>query len=89
MSKADATVDIDLIAYTIAQAAAALGIDIERMSGLISAGVVPHIALGNRRVVGKRALEQWLTDACMANASPVAQLPPPKLQPLRRRTKPA
>jgi excisionase family DNA binding protein len=85
MAKADAIADIELIAYTIEQAAAALGLDKERVSNLVRVGVIPHIALGGRRLIGKRALEHWLTDACLANARTTEIAAPSRLTPLRRR----
>lgn len=84
MSKLGAEHTVELIAYTIAEAAAALGLDEARVRDLIRTGVLPHIALGNRRLVGKRALEQWLTEACLANASGAFAVPA-RPTPLRKR----
>jgi hypothetical protein len=85
MSKRYASDQIDLVAYNIQQAAAALGLDEERVSGLIRVGVLPHIVFGNRRVVGKRALEEWLTAACLANATAIVTAAPVRQTRLRPR----
>ena len=85
MAKSDVGGGIELIAYTVEQAAAALGIDKERMGAMIRAGSVPHISLGARRLVGKAALERWLTEACLANATAEISTAPTRPTPLRRR----
>lgn len=80
MAKADATLEIERIAYTVEEAAAALGINSDRMGGLVRVGAVPHILLGQRVLIGKVALEQWLTNGCLSSirveepAAPVRRL---------------
>lgn len=70
MAKSDATVTIERIAYTIGESAAALGINADRMGRLVRLGLIPHIQLDDSQhpLIGKRALEQWLTEQCLANA---------------------
>lgn len=83
MAKSDAEVNIERIAWNVAEAAAALGINHERMGGLVRIGAVPHLMLGQRVLIGKAALEQWLTEACLASLRQTEQRPTPTRQ-LRR-----
>jgi hypothetical protein len=67
VSKADALVEIRRLAYNVEESAAALGIDKDRMGGLVRVGRVPHMLVGGRVLIGIAALEQWLSQECMAN----------------------
>jgi len=62
MAKLDAIVEIERIAYNIQEAAAELGIGRVQLGGLVRIGAVPHMKLGTRVLIGKRALEQWPTE---------------------------
>jgi len=75
MAKSDAAVAIERIAFTVEEAAAALGINRTQMGGLVRIGAVPHKMLGQRVLIGRQALEQWLTDECLASVRPESPSP--------------
>lgn len=75
MSKSDATLEIRRIAYNVEEGAAALGIDKDRMGGLVRIGRVPHVMLGGRVLIGVAALDQWLTAECLSNLREQADAP--------------
>lgn len=66
-NKSDAEIHIERIAWNVEEAAAALGVNADRMGGLVRIGAVPHMMFGQRVLIGKSALERWLTDGCLAN----------------------
>jgi excisionase family DNA binding protein len=84
MAKSDAVIEIERIAFTVEEAAAALGIDVARMGGLVRVGSVPHMTLGQRVLISKKALEQWLIDECLANVARPAISAPTPVRHLRR-----
>jgi excisionase family DNA binding protein len=85
LNKSDAELTIERVAYTIEEAAAALGIGHARMGALVRVGRVPHVLFGQRVLIGKRALEEWLTEECLRNVSAENVGPPVVLAPRRAR----
>ena len=79
MNKSDAPLQLERIGLTIEEAAAMLGIDKDAVRAAVRAGDIPrldpelHPWLGNRVLIGKRALEAWLTRACLAGTGDTAQ----------------
>ncbi len=83
------------IGLNLEEAAAVLGIDSETVGRLARAGVLPHIKVGGqngRTVIGRCALEEWLTQECWKNAqvplggqNAAPTLPVPGHAPRRRR----
>jgi excisionase family DNA binding protein len=82
----DTAEPIGRISYSIEEAAEALGIDRHRLGGLVRLGRVPHLMLGSRVLIGKAALEQWLTRECMAavNAASDSDIGKLPVAPVRR-----
>jgi excisionase family DNA binding protein len=67
MNKSDAPLQLERIALTIEEAAASLGVNRERVRAEVQAGRLPHVEIGERILIGKRALEAWLTRECLAS----------------------
>lgn len=70
MNKADATLNLERIAFTVDEAAAVLGIANTTVRDYVRAGRIPHLAIGDRIVIGRRALEEWLTHECLSRVKP-------------------
>lgn len=60
----------EALTYTVAEAAAAVGIDRTYMYDLISRGDIPSLQIGRRRLIAKVALEQWVADNFDATLAP-------------------
>lgn len=58
------------LVLTIAQAAEALQCSTRHVRRLIKAGRLPSVALGDRLVIPRRALEAWLEEAASAGLEP-------------------
>lgn len=85
VNKGDAELRLERIALTVEEAAAVLGLGHARMGALVRIGRVPHLLLGQRVLIGKRALEEWLTEECLRNVTAEKVEPPVVLAPRRAR----
>lgn len=58
---------LERIVYTREEGAAVLGINHGTFGKLIRSGMVPHLQLpGCHVLIGKRALDQWVTEQCLS-----------------------
>lgn len=53
---------MDKLAYSIPEAATAIGVSKSYMYTLIKEGKIPYIKIGGRKIVPKLSLEQWIQE---------------------------
>jgi excisionase family DNA binding protein len=67
MNKSDAPLHLERIGLTAEEAAAIIGVAAKTVRAEIRAGRFPHYQIGERTLIGRQALEAWLTHECLAS----------------------